>query len=116
VANEPERIEVAPVGQSITVDATAYVATCEGCIGITKTGVDVRNTTHYEGRRVIAVDPAVIELGSVVQVTLADGRTFEATAEDVGGAINGYEIDVLVDSESKALDFGRQSAEVIILR
>lgn len=101
--------------QTLTVSATAYVATCEGCSGITKTGVDVRNTTHYEGKRVIAVDPAVIELGTTVRVELADGRTFMATAQDIGGAIDGHEIDVLVADRGTAIDFGRQDAKVTIL-
>lgn len=100
-----------------TFDATAYVADCDGCSGITKTGYDVRNTVYTpEGLRVIAVDPAVIPLGSTVEIRLADGRTFKAKAIDVGGAINNYEIDILVDSYDKAIKFGRQDVELRILK
>jgi 3D (Asp-Asp-Asp) domain-containing protein len=100
-----------------TFEATAYVADCDGCSGITKTGYDVRNTVYtQEGLRVIAVDPAVIPLGSTVEIKLADGRTFKAKAIDVGGAINNYEIDILVDSYDKAIQFGRQAVELRILK
>lgn len=100
-----------------TFEATAYVADCDGCSGITKTGYDVRNTVYTpEGLRVIAVDPAVIPLGSTVEIKLADGRTFKAKAIDVGGAINNYEIDILVDSYDKAIKFGRQDVELRILK
>jgi 3D (Asp-Asp-Asp) domain-containing protein len=100
-----------------TFEATAYVADCDGCSGITKTGYDVRNTVYTpEGLRVIAVDPVVIPLGSTVEIRLADGRTFKAKAIDVGGAINNYEIDILVDSYDSAVQFGRQDVELRILK
>lgn len=113
-AEEAEEEEAAEA-YTIKVSATAYVADCEGCSGITKTGVDVRNTTHYEGKRVIAVDPSVIPLGTDVEVTLPNGDTFVATAQDIGGWIDGYEIDVLVADRETAIEFGRQQAEVRIL-
>src|SRR5690606_582994 len=70
------------------VVATFYTARCEGCTGITKTGVDVRNTIYTpDGYLVIATDPAVIPLGSIVKVTLENGKSFEAKAVDIGGAI-----------------------------
>lgn len=99
-----------------TFTATAYTSDCYGCIGITKTGVDVSNTVTYEGRRVIAVDPLVIPLGSIVEIRLADGTTFEAVALDIGGGINGYEVDLLEQTEAMALDFGRQEVGVRILK
>src|SRR5690606_1324618 len=44
-------------------EATFYTAFCPtGCTGITATGIDVRNTIYYEGKRIIAVDPKVIPL------------------------------------------------------
>lgn len=99
-----------------TFEATAYTARCEGCTGITKTGYDVRHTIYAEdGRRIIAVDPSIIPLGSTVEVRLADGRTFEAVALDIGGAIKGERIDILVDTKNDAYQFGRQDVDVRIL-
>lgn len=111
----PEPVVEQPVEYAwLTFEATAYTATCEGCIGITKTGIDVRNSTRHNGRNIIAVDPAVIPLGSVVQIRLADGRTIEAEAQDVGGAIRGKRLDLLVGDYDSAIQFGRQTVEVMI--
>lgn len=94
--------------------ATAYTADCEGCTGITKTGVDVRQTIYHEDKRVIAVDPRHIPLGSTVDIRLADGTHFTATAQDIGGAIKGERIDILFETTEEALEFGRQSVDLKI--
>jgi 3D (Asp-Asp-Asp) domain-containing protein len=117
LAPEPvvEVVAEEPVWQ--TFEATAYVALCDtGCIGITKTGIDVRNTTSHQGKRIIAVDPSVIPLGSSVEIHLSDGTTFEATAQDTGGAIRGNRLDLLVSTEDRAWQFGRQPVEVRIIK
>jgi 3D (Asp-Asp-Asp) domain-containing protein len=116
LAPEPivEVVAEAPAWQ--TFEATAYVALCDtGCIGITKTGIDVRNTTTHKGKRIIAVDPSVIPLDTTVDIRLADGTTFEATAQDTGSAIRGNRLDLLVSTEDRAWDFGRQTVEVRII-
>lgn len=87
----------------------------EGCSGITATGIDVRSTIYKDGMRIIAVDPSIIPLGSVVYVELSGGMAFKAIAADTGGAIKGYKIDVLVASESEARQLGRQSAVITFL-
>lgn len=102
------------VSEWLPFEATAYTADCLGCIGITKSGVDVRNTTIHDGRTVIAVDPAVIPLGSAVEIRLADGTIIEGTAQDVGAAIKGARIDVLHAEYDDAIEFGRQAVEVRI--
>jgi 3D (Asp-Asp-Asp) domain-containing protein len=127
-ANEPHEMPVvlapepvvevvkAPEPEWITFEATAYIALCDtGCTGITKTGIDVRNTTTHKGKRVIAVDPSVIPLGSSVEVQMSDGTTFEATAQDTGGAIRSNRIDLLVSTEDEAWQFGRQTVQLRIM-
>lgn len=114
----PTSSNVSPVESSqkkVNVIATAYVSNCEGCSGITATGIDVKNTTQYEGRRVIATDTSIIPLHTKVKVTLEDGSSFMAISEDTGGAINGHIIDVLVGNERTAINFGRQKATLTIL-
>lgn len=99
-----------------TFEASAYTAYCaEGCAGTTATGLDVSHTIYHGGKRIIAVDPSVIALGSTVEVRQADGTTFEAVAQDVGGAIKGAKIDVLVPNEADAVQFGRQSVQVRVI-
>jgi 3D (Asp-Asp-Asp) domain-containing protein len=97
--------------------ATAYTADCaEGCSGITKTGVDVRNRTHIDGKRVIAVDPSVIPLGTTVEIRFSDGMLERAIAFDTGGAIRGNIIDYLASDNASALQFGRQSVKIRIIK
>jgi 3D (Asp-Asp-Asp) domain-containing protein len=100
----------------LTVEATAYVALCgTGCTGITATGIDVRQSHTYGGKRVIAVDPAVVPLWSEVELRYADGRVERAVAADTGGVIDGNRIDLLVANIDTAWAFGRQSVELRIL-
>lgn len=103
------------VNRKITVEATYYTADCKGCTGITKSGVDVRDTVYYEGRRIIAVDPEVIPLGTEVIVRTDNGEEFEATTQDIGSAIKGRRIDILVETKAEANRLGRVEAEVEII-
>ncbi|MCG7345334.1 3D domain-containing protein [Sporosarcina sp. ACRSL] len=104
------------VGQAQTFEATAFTAYCEGCTGITRTGHDLRKSIYSDGYRVIATDPRRIPLGSIVRVTLSDGTSFEAIASDTGGRINGAIIDVAHETNAEALEFGRQSVEIRMIR
>ena len=100
---------------TLTFETTAYTAWCDtGCIGITATGIDVNNTITHEGRRIVAVDPSVIPLGTYLTLNFADGSTIEAVAEDTGGAIKGNRLDLLVSDKDTAWNFGRQDVEVTI--
>ena len=101
--------------RTINVEATYYTADCEGCSGITYSGVDVRSTIWHGGKRVIAVDPSVIPLGSSVIVRTVNGETFEATAQDIGSEIKGARIDILVGDRAEALRLGRVGATVEII-
>jgi len=106
-----------PTEEWRTFEATAYIALCDtGCSGFTATEYDVRHTVEYEGRRVIAVDPAVIPLSTAVEVRTADGSIIEAIAWDTGGAIKGRKIDVLMADIDDAWDFGRQAVQIRILK
>ena len=103
-----------PIG---TFEATMYTASCPGCSGVTRYGLDVRGTIYSpKGLRVIAVDPSVIEPMTVVEVTFASGRTITAITGDIGSLIDGYEIDILVDGREKAVKFGRQSVELEVIK
>lgn len=103
----PSEAESSPkeVSTTLTVEATAYTASCNGCTGVTYTGIDLNANPN---QKVIAVDPNVIPLGSKVYV---EGYG-EAIAADIGGAIKGNKIDVFIPNESEALQFGRQEVTV----
>lgn len=114
---EIDRLKAKQAEDWQTFTATAYTADCaEGCMGITATGIDVRGTTHYNGHRVIATDPAVIPLGTTVEIRFADGTIERAIAADTGGAIDGNIIDYLVSDYNTAIQFGRQTIEIRIIQ
>ncbi|MDZ5720659.1 3D domain-containing protein, partial [Bacillus sp. SXabc123] len=101
--------------RTLDIEFSAYVANCtEGCTGRTKTGVDVTQSIFYKGYRVIATDPSIIPLNSVVLIKVG-GSSFKAIAIDTGGAIVGNKVDLLVSNEQDAINFGRQHGTVSII-
>ncbi len=95
-------------GNEFYVTATAYTAYCNGCSGVTTTGINLKSNPDV---KVIAVDPKVIPLGSKVWV---EGYGY-AVAGDTGGAIKGNKIDLFMPSKSKAYDFGRKKVRIKVL-
>lgn len=81
------------------VEATAYAGD-----GITSTGTKPKWGT-------IAVDPKIIPYGSKVYIPKFN-MTF--IAEDCGGAIKGNMIDIFMNSNSEAYNWGRRNIEVYI--
>ena len=94
--------------KEFTVSATAYTAYCNGCSGITKTGINLRENSDL---KVIAVDPNVIKLGTKVHV---EGYGY-AIAGDTGGAIKGNKIDVFIPTKSEAYKWGRKKVKITIM-
>lgn len=111
---EPSRNDE-EVHKTIQFEATAYTSKCEGCIGITKNGTNVKNTIYDGDFRIIATDPKVIPTNSLVEVQYED-VSFFAIAADTGGDIKNYRIDVLVKTKQQAFEFGRRIVNVTILR
>ena len=100
--------EVLTYSQKLSVEATAY--SCEGYAGTTATGT----TARYGA---IAVDPSVIPYGTRMYIVSDDGSYIYgyATAEDCGGAIQGYMIDLYFDTLAECYAFGRRTCTVYIL-
>jgi 3D (Asp-Asp-Asp) domain-containing protein len=93
------------VAKELTMTATAYTASCDGCSGITATGLNLKDNPN---QKVISVDPSVIPLGSKVYV---EGYG-EAIAGDTGGAIKGNKIDLFIPEKQDAINFGVQEVNV----
>ncbi|WP_255293629.1 3D domain-containing protein, partial [Bacillus wiedmannii] len=113
-AREDSKNNIQSAKRELTVVATAYTAdpSENGTYGgrvLTAMGHDL---TANPNMRIIAVDPKVIPLGSKVWV---EGYG-EAIAGDTGSAIKGNRIDVLMGSKSKAMNWGRQTVKVKILK
>ena len=92
-------------GNAVQMIATAYVAGCYGCSGITALGLPA-------GHGIVAVDPRFIPLGTKLYVP-GYGR---AVAGDTGGAIKGRRIDLGFSSLAAARAFGRRTIMVYVLR
>lgn len=88
---------------------TAYCP-CAKCCGEWADGITYTGTIATAGRT-IAVDPAVIPLGSTVRI---NGQDY--IAEDIGGAIKENRVDVFFDTHQEALQFGVQYADVAIIK
>ena len=94
---------------------TAYGPDCEGCIGITASGYNVKNTIYYDDTeygkvRIIAADKN-IPFGTIVKISnLKKYDNIIAIVLDRGGVI-GYnksaQVDLLYSDETSSYEFGR---------
>jgi 3D (Asp-Asp-Asp) domain-containing protein len=91
------------LGPPSNFQATAYALR-----GITASGIYVR-------RGVIAADPRVIPIGSVVQIS-TPGYSGIYTVHDTGRLIKGKIVDVWLPSSREARIFGRRSIKLHVLR
>ena len=103
---ETQSTESKSAGEWMSVQATGYSTEEPGLSTHTATGIDLRVNPQ-----VIAVDPSVIPLNSLVEV---EGQGV-FVAGDTGGAINGNIIDIHFSSVSQALSWGRRNVRVRIL-
>jgi len=104
----PSRSTDDNVVKEIVVSASAFTANCNGCSGVTSTGINLKRNPDV---KVIAVDPKVIPLGTKVYV---EGYGY-AVAGDIGSAIKGNKIDVFFSSKSEAYKWGRKNVNIKIL-
>lgn len=82
---------------------------CGWGLGITATGAECVPYT------MVAVDTSVIPLHSQVLVDYGNGEIYCYIAEDVGGAIKGNHIDVMVATHAEALSLGKHTADVYFI-
>ena len=103
LAVDTDKEELVGIEPPATFHATAY-----SLRGITRAGTRVR-------RGVIAADPRVLPLGSVVQLK-AGNYSGLYTVHDTGSAIKGKRIDVWMPSSREARSFGRQNVRLTVLK
>jgi 3D (Asp-Asp-Asp) domain-containing protein len=84
-------------------EATAY---CD--FGITYSGVLVQ-------RGIVAADPEVLPIGSVIQVKAGDYSGIY-TVMDTGGVVKGRIIDIYMPDYEEAIQFGRQTVGLRVIR
>jgi 3D (Asp-Asp-Asp) domain-containing protein len=113
----PSRKRDKPRETTLKMTATAYTISIEDTGKLD--GITYTETKAKEGRTV-AVDPKVIPLGSTLYIEFEnrDGKTVNGyyVAEDIGGAIKGKKIDIFFDTKDEAIEFGRRSVNVTIVK
>lgn len=130
VINKQE-VKINSVFEEEEFTVTAYDLSPQSCgkkissrgYGITKSGFDLRGH-NWKTARVIATDPKVIPLGSIVYIQFNDENYFKYNgiyvSEDTGSAIKGNKIDLFFEDtgeevSDKAMEFGVTKARIIIL-
>lgn len=98
----------------MTFNGSYYGADCYQCSGITATGINVQNTIYYQGYRIVALDPNIVPLWSLVEVKTPN-ETFTAVVGDTGGRIKGFNADILVESESRSSQLGRHNIQIRVI-
>jgi len=94
-----------------TYVATAYCS-CTKCCGKNAMGITFTGHRLKPGSRVIAVDPTVLALRSLVEI---DGMG-KFMALDTGSAIKGRRIDIWFEDHQEALVFGKKPVRVRVAR
>jgi 3D (Asp-Asp-Asp) domain-containing protein len=101
----PEPSDAVATGKRVSFTATAY---CSG----TRTA---SGTKVAEG--IAAADPALVPIGSVIQVSGLESRYNGIyTVMDTGAKIRGRRLDLYLRDCDAAVRFGRRSADVSIVR
>jgi 3D (Asp-Asp-Asp) domain-containing protein len=88
----------------IQLESTAYTRFDEGCTDFTFKG-------NYVRRGLVAVDPDIIPLGTKLYVP----EYGYAVADDIGGAIQGYKIDLAMETLEEAFSYGRRHITAYII-
>lgn len=93
--------------RTLEAEATAYSYTQPGLSFYTATGIDLRQNSQ-----VIAVDPSVIPLGTLVEVP----GYGVAIAGDTGGDIKGNRIDIHYNTVQEVTAFGRRNLTIKVFQ
>lgn len=120
---EPVATKMASADALAAVTPTKHLGTFEithynSDNGRTRMGTSManQNILTKDGYRIVAVDPNVIPMGTILKITTNYGETFLGQADDTGGVIHGNIIDIAVKSHSEAIQKGRGSATVEIVK
>ncbi len=129
IVNSEDRVETfyeAPVTEEIHIGTGGTFTAPDGTehnysyyIDVTATAYTHTGNLTYSGTTaevgVIAVDPRYIPLGSEVYVIGNYGDYGVCRAEDIGGGIKRYRIDVFLDTEEECVLFGRRAMRCYVL-
>lgn len=107
-AARPDFLSALDIDSLSNADLVDFHATAYCLKGRTASGANTRPG-------MIAADPSVLPLGTVVH--LRAGRyTGTYTVADTGGRIKGRRVDVYVESQREAVEFGRRQVKLKVLK
>jgi 3D (Asp-Asp-Asp) domain-containing protein len=103
-----------PSPRTLRMTVTAYCA-CPKCCGRNARGITAsgKPVTH-NGGRFVAADPRLLKLGTKLQIPGYHGAAVVPVI-DTGGAIKGNRLDVFFPSHAAALQWGRQTLDVVVV-
>lgn len=85
-----------------------YLATAYNISGVTASGL-------YTHRHIVAADPDILPLGSIVRVRGAGRYSGEYVVADTGAKIQGRHIDIYIPTLAACIKFGVKHVEVQVL-
>ncbi|HSU59374.1 MAG TPA: 3D domain-containing protein [Bryobacteraceae bacterium] len=86
-----------------------YIATAYSVSGKTASG-------EYTQRHIVAADPAVLPIGSVIKIKHAGRYSGEYVVADTGEKIVGRKLDIFIPSTKAAMKFGRKRVSVTVVQ
>lgn len=101
-------------GHQSSYEITNYTSRCNGCSGISASGVNVSNTIYHQGYRIVAASPS-LPFYTKLKIRYSNGTVIKAIVLDRGSAIQGKILDLLVSSNEEAYRLGRQQVTVEII-
>ncbi|HEX7362594.1 MAG TPA: 3D domain-containing protein [Bryobacteraceae bacterium] len=86
-----------------------YLATAYNISGITASGL-------YTHRHIVAADPDILPLGSIIEIRGAGRYSGEYVVADTGAKIQGRHIDIYIPTLAACMKFGVEHVEVQVLQ
>ena len=77
-------------------------------------GITAKGTVTHEG--IVAADPTVLPLGSVIRVSGAGAYSGVYAVTDTGSKVEGRKIDIYMPNTAEAKEFGKKHVTVCVLR
>ena len=86
-----------------------YIATAYSVSGKTASG-------EYTQRHIVAADPAILPIGSIIKIKHAGGYSGEYVVADTGEKIVGRRLDIYIPSTTACKKFGKKRVSVQVIQ
>ena len=86
-----------------------YVATAYSVTGVTASGI-------YTNRHVVAADPSILPIGTIIKIRHAGRYQGEYVVADTGSKIVGHRLDIYMPSTAACMRFGKKTVKVKLVK